>query len=150
MTRKMKYLFVCSILLNLLLLGVMGGHAMKRMAHGVSYAEAMQETLNTLPLEKASHIKTRLEAMFQKHQESRQIARESRKEAIALLAAEQFDAAAYRQQVEKMHALRGETMQAFASDIATLAETLSQEERKALAEVLRHSPHKRRHCPEKK
>lgn len=143
MSRKIKIIFVISILANLLLLGVIGGHKLKHWSHHQEREAHMEKALKDVPAETAEKIKSTLDEMFRKHRQSRKQARQLRKETINLLTAEPFDKPAYQAKVEQMHHLREDMMRNFAREIAALAEGLTAQERKALGEILRHPPHKR-------
>ena len=64
--------------------------------------------------------------------------REARKEAMKLLSAPEFDEAAYRLQVEKIHELRSLMKRRLADATIELARQFSHEERSALAQHLRY------------
>lgn len=149
MTRKIKVVFIASILLNVLLLGMVGGHMLKRWSYHQDRQAQRAELLQDLPKESAEKIEAMLDSMFRSHRGNHKQVKDLRQESIALLAAEPFDRNAYQQQMEQMHQLRGDRMRDFAKEIADMAEILPQNERKVLAELLRHPPHKR-HCKSKK
>jgi uncharacterized membrane protein len=89
-------------------------------------------------------MKTRLQtAMAQAREENepvREQLRAARQETIRILKTEPFDAAAYQQQVELAHTLRGQMAQRMADVVQTLARELPLEQREALAELLRRPP----------
>lgn len=134
MTRYCRLLFVLSLLLNMLLLGVVGGHIMRRSFDAPAASAA--PALTNLPDDRAEALQQKLGAIMSSHKERRQAARDMRKSLIALLTADTFDAQAYRAEISAMQTMRHEAMNNFADDLTTLASGLSKEERIALAEML--------------
>ena len=65
---------------------------------------------------------------------------EARAETLRLLAAEQFDEAAYDRQVSKIEDLRGEMFKRMGQDFKQTAKEFSPEERRMLADLLRRPP----------
>ncbi len=140
MSKKMKTLIVVSLLLNVLLVGIIIGHALHRFGGKHFFRRYGAELTVRLPADKE---KLFFETMKQVHMENKDIRkqiRETREKAISILTAPEFDETAYQIEAEKLHELRGRMMQQLAGATKELAAHFNQEERKALAKHLRRPP----------
>ncbi|MGH7768255.1 MAG: periplasmic heavy metal sensor [Candidatus Binatia bacterium] len=139
MSKKLKLAFIVSIVLNVLLAGVILGDLPRRFDRAPRSGERMiKRDLAALP----EPLRTRFREKMEQARRSgmRAKIRQERNEAIRLLAAEPFDEAAFDRQVKKIQDLRLQMTQSMADSIKDLAKDLPQEERKALAEVLKRPP----------
>ena len=139
MNTRARWLIISSLVLNVLLVGIIIGHTVKRMEFRERRMEriAVQENVPEA-IRKQFH-----EVMRSVHKENRDLhreAHEARVKALDILVAEPFDEAAYQAQTETLHRLRGEMMQRMADATKTLALSLPPKERSALAEMLKHPP----------
>lgn len=140
MSKKVKILILCSLLLNVLLFAVIVGHVSYRLSgRGIMRHHAM-EFVKKLPAEKKTVFLERIERVHRENRGVHKQIREAREKAIAILTAPEFDGTAYQVQVEKLHNLRGRMRLRLADAIREMAGQLSQEERKALAKHLRRPP----------
>jgi uncharacterized membrane protein len=140
MNRKAKILIICSLLLNVLLVGTIIGHISYRLTERDFGRRHGPRLSAGLPEEKRKLL---MDALEQVHRENRGIhgeIRETREKVISILTAAEFDEAAYRVEVEKVHELRGLMMKRLAEATTRLAKDFNPEERRALAEVLRRPP----------
>ncbi len=147
MSKKIKILILALLLLNILLIGVIIGHVSQR----VGRKEFMKRHAPVLSV-KLPEDKEKLlfDTMKRVHLQNRDVykqIRESRKKAISILTAPEFDEAAYQIEVEKLHELHGLMKQQLSDATKELAKQFNQEERKALAEHLRRPPRYRKGPP---
>ena len=92
-----------------------------------------------MPKDKAELLLETVERVHVNNRDAYEQIREARKRAMKILAAPEFDEAAYRVQVEKLHELRGLMKGRLANATIELARQFSQEDRRALAQHLRRA-----------
>ena len=148
MSKKIKILIFSSLLLNVLLAGVVIGDVSHRFYKEYFVRKSVKEFASKLPGDKAALFLETVKRVHLKNRDAYNQIREARKEAMNLLSAPEFDEAAYRLQVEKIHELRSLMKRRLADATVELAKQFSQEERKALAQHLRRfSRHSRDSSP---
>ncbi|MBW2664467.1 MAG: periplasmic heavy metal sensor [Deltaproteobacteria bacterium] len=140
MSKKIKFLIFSSLLLNVLLFGVVIGDVSHRLHKEYFIRKSAQEFASKLPQDKAAFFLKTMERVHLNNRDAYNQIRETKKEAIKLLSAPEFNEAAYRAQVEKIHKLRSLMKRRLADATIELARQFSQEERRALAQHLRHFP----------
>ena len=129
MSKRMRAIFTVSVLLNVIFLGVAGGHVFKRWADNPLHQ--MQEDMSP----EARHIVARkMQAAFREGKDEMRQARNVKKEIQSILAAEDFDADAFDAQATKLHKIMSGMGQKRIAVTKELAEQLSAEDRKVLAE----------------
>ena len=141
MTKPLNLVLLGSLVLNLLLLGVILG----RMPRGLETApsartQRMEEALKKVPEPAQSRFREKFAQIRAVNDPLRQQIDEARAETLRLLAAEQFDEAAYDRQVGKIEELRSQMFKRMGQDFKQTAKGFSAEERRMLAEVLRRPP----------
>lgn len=140
MSNKVKILIMVSVLLNVLLIGVVIGHVSHRFGR-TGYARRPVAGLKAkLPAEKERLLSETLKRLHRENREIRREIRETREKAMSILTAPEFDEAAYQAEADRIQKLRRNRMQALADATRGLARRFTQEERKALAEILRRPP----------
>lgn len=137
MSKKMKILIFSSLLLNVLLAGVVIGDVSHRFHKEYSVRKSVKEFASKLPGDKAALFLETVERVHLNNRDAYHQIREARKEAMTLLSAPEFDEAAYRLQVEKIHELRSLMKRRLADATIELARQFSQKERSALAQHLK-------------
>ncbi len=127
------------VVLGVVLVGFVAGRGCDR--HGTKRGEDITALLDSssLPEARRAELKEKLRAALP-DAERKKAKRQLREEAIAILEAEHFDAAAYRESMNKMLAQRQRRKQRVVEVIVEIASELNQEERKALADIFRRSP----------
>jgi len=138
MSKKMKILIFSSLLLNVLLAGVVIGDVSHRFHKEYFVRKSVKEFASKLPGDKAALFLETVKRVHLNNRDAYNQIREARKEAMNLLSAPEFDEAAYRLQVEKIHELRSLMKHRLADATIELARQFSQKERSALAQHLRH------------
>jgi uncharacterized membrane protein len=138
MSKKIKILIFSSLLLNVLLAGVVIGDVSHRFHKEYFVRKSVKEFASKLPGDKAALFLETVKRVHLNNQDAYNQIREARKEAMKLLSASEFDEAAYRLQVEKIHELRSLMKRRLADATIELARQFSQKERSALAQHLKH------------
>jgi uncharacterized membrane protein len=136
MTRTVKLVFLASLVLNLLLLGVILGH-LPRLDATPPRQQRMEEALKKLPEPVQSRFREHFAQLRAANDPLRRQIDEARAEAIRLLSAEPFNETAYDRQVSKIEALRAQMYSRTGQLIKQTAKELSPDERRMLADLLR-------------
>lgn len=137
MSKKMKIMVLSSLLLNALLIGVIVGDLSHRFGRK-HFIGRHAELISKLPQDKAELFLKTVERVHLNNRNIYHQIREARKEAMKILVAPEFDEAAYRLKLKKLHELGGLKMHGLANATIELAKQFGQEERRALAQHLRH------------
>ena len=126
------------VVLGVVLVGFAAGRGCDR--HQAKRGENIAALLDgsSLPEARRAELKEKLRAALP-DAERKKVKRKLHKEAIAILEAEHFDAAAYRESMNKMLVERQRRKQRIVEVIVEIASELNQEERKALADIFRRS-----------
>jgi uncharacterized membrane protein len=141
MTKALKLMFLGSLVLNLLLLGVILGQVPRGLQTTPSTrTQRMEEALKKVPEPAQSRLREKFAQIRAVNDPLRQQIDEARAETLRLLAAERFDEAAYDRQVSKIEELRGEMFKRMGQDFKQTAKELSPDERRMLADLLRRPP----------
>ena len=140
MSKKMKILIFISLLLNVLLVGFFIGEVSHRFHKEYFVRKSVKEFASELPEDKAALFLETVESVDLNNRDAYNQIREAKKEAMKFLSAPEFDEAAYRVQIEKTHELHSLIKGRLADATIELARQFSQEERRALAQHLRHFP----------
>lgn len=137
MSKTAKLVFLASLILNIMLLGVVLGHVPRSFSGTPSRQERMEQGLKKLP----EPAQSRIRAVFARIRAAGDPVRDqmdgSRAEALRLLGAERFDEAAYDREVAKFDRLREQMFTQMGQAIKQAAKELSPDERRMLADVLR-------------
>ena len=137
MSKKLRIFFTVSILLNLLLLGVVFGHAGKSLLGcKASRHLNLHEMVTVLPEQKQQELSPIVEQSDHDIKQLREQLSEEHREAAHLLEAEPFDKTAYQSQIDAIQKLRLQIGQNMADALARIAAQCTQEERRKLADKL--------------
>jgi uncharacterized membrane protein len=141
MTKALKLVFLGSLVLNLLLLGVILGQVPRGLETTPSTrTQRMEEALRKVPEPAQSRFREKFAQIRAANDPLRQQIDEARAETLRLLAADRFDEAAYDRQVSKIEELRDEMFKRMGQDFKQTAKEFSPEERRILADLLRRPP----------
>jgi uncharacterized membrane protein len=133
-------MFLASLVLNLLLLGIILGYAPRGLDARPTRQQRLEEALKKLPEPAQTHLREKFSQIRATAEPLRQESDEARAEAIRLLSTEPFDESAYDRQISRIEELRSETFKRMGQIIRQTAKELSPDERRMLAEVLRRPP----------
>lgn len=146
MNRKLKLLVLISVLLNVLLLGVVGGRALHHL-RGPEMPPSMEQAIASLPQDKQAEFRQTMEALRLQQEAVREEVRRLREETLNVIKAERFDEEAYQQRMTRIQELKALQYQRMADATKDLARHWSKEERAALAQALRRPPRPREGAP---
>ena len=140
MNRNIKLVFIASLILNVLLIGVLLGQSPRRFERGALRQQRMDQALKDLP----EAAQTRLREKFQQLRAAadplfEQI-RKNEEEAVQLLGKEPFDESAYDRQVSKITEMRVEMTKKLSQVVKDASKDLSADERARFAQLLRRPP----------
>jgi uncharacterized membrane protein len=140
MNRNIKFAFIASLILNVLLIGVLLGQSPRRFDRGTMRQQRMDQALKDLP----EAAQTRLREKFQQLRAAadplfEQI-RKNEEQAVQLLGKEPFDESAYDRQVSKITEMRVEMTKKLSQVAKDASKDLSADERARFAQLLRRPP----------
>ena len=137
MTRKVKLVFLASLVLNIVLLGVILGHVPRSFGERPSRQERLEQGLRKLPEPVQARFREKFAQVRAAGDPARQQMEDARAEALRLLAVEPFDEAAYDRQINKIDQLREDMFKRMGQAIKQIVKEFSPEERRMFAELLR-------------
>jgi uncharacterized membrane protein len=140
MTKTVKLVFLASLVLNLLLLGVILGRMPSALEGGSPREQRMEQALKNLPQPAQTRIREKFSQIRATADPLREQMDRERAEALRLLSAEPFDEAAYDRQVSKIGELRLEMFRRLSQSVKQTVKELKPEERRMFADVLRRPP----------
>jgi uncharacterized membrane protein len=143
MNKWFKFLFLVSIVLNVLFLGLFLGEVPHRFGRDPSPRERMESALKELPEPVQSQFREKMKQMRAEAGPLIDQIRDARTEAIRILTTEPFDETAYDTQVNKIVDLRVEMTKRMAATFKEAAKSLPPDQRQALAKILSRSPRTR-------
>jgi uncharacterized membrane protein len=140
MSKTLRLVFLASLVLNVIFLGVIVGHLPRSLDGASSRRQQMEQALQNLP----DPIEARFREKFQQIRAAGDPVRKqmdaARDEALRLLSTEPFDEAAYDRQVRKIDELREEMFKRMGQVIKQTVKELSPDERRMFADLLRRPP----------
>jgi uncharacterized membrane protein len=140
MSKTLRLVFLASLVLNIILLGVIVGHLPRSLDGASSRRQQMEQALQNLP----DPIEARFREKFQQIRAAGDPVRKqmdaARDEALRLLSTEPFDEAAYDRQVRKIDESREEMFKRMGQVIKQTVKELSPDERRMFADLLRRPP----------
>lgn len=136
MNRRLKLFLLISVALNIVFIGFVLGRGSHCHRLGMKKAPAIMGLLDrsSIPEARRAELKEKLQAALPT-EERRKEKRQWYRETGEILKAEEFDADAYRAQLDKMFAYRSHNRQKIVEVLIEITAELNQEERKALAEI---------------
>lgn len=140
MNRAAKITFVGSIILNVLLLGFVVGQSPRRFDRDVARQQRIEQVIKDLPQPSQQRLRDRFQQLRAGAEPLFDQMRKAQDEAVQLLGAEPFDAAAFERQQSKINDLRGQMSKQFSQSIKAAIKDLSSEERQRFAQMLRRPP----------
>ncbi len=136
MSKGLKVIFIISILLNFLFIGLTIGHFSKRAAMMGKMRANMTEVLGSLPEEKREIILGTMKELRRETRGTKMKVEKTRRELIETLTAENFDPERFEQDARELHDLLGVLTMDMAYTVSELAQNLDREERVALSEFI--------------
>jgi uncharacterized membrane protein len=140
MNRSLKLVFLASIILNVLFVGVLAGLLPHGFDRSSSRQQRMENAIKTLPEPVQSRFRGEMEQTRKQVEPIRNQIEEARNETIRILTTEPFDEAAYERQVNKIQELRLQMGKQMSDNMKEVAKSLPPEQRKELAKILQRPP----------
>jgi uncharacterized membrane protein len=140
MNRTLKLLFLVSIVLNVLLVGVLMGQLSRRLERGSVREQRMEQALRDLPQPTQTRLREKFKQMRAAGDPLREQLRIAREETLGILSTDPFDEAAYDRQVSKIDDLQLQLFKKMGQVVKEVAKELSPEERRIFAQILRRPP----------
>jgi uncharacterized membrane protein len=140
MNRTLKLLFLVSIILNVLLVGVLMGQLPSRLERGSFREQRMEQALKDLPQAAQTRLREKFKQMRAAGDPLRDQLRAAREETLGILSAESFDEAAYDRQIGKIDELQLQRFKKIGLVVKEIAKELPPEERRIFAQILRRPP----------
>jgi uncharacterized membrane protein len=138
MSKAVKLLFVVSLVLNFLLLGVFLGRLPRDVGFGRQ--QRLEQTLKNLPEPSRARLRDKFNQMRAAADPLREQIRVAREQALRILGADPFDEAAYDRQVSQFDDLQLQMFKRMAQVTKEITQGLSPEERRLFADMLRRPP----------
>ena len=140
MNRTLKLLFLGSLILNVVLVGVLMGQLPRRLERGSFREQRMEQALKDLPQATQTRLREKFKQMRAAGDPLRDQLRAAREETLAILSAEPFDEAAYDRQVSNIDELQLQMFKKIGLVVKEIAKELPPEERRIFAQILRRPP----------
>jgi uncharacterized membrane protein len=140
MNRTMKTVFLISLILNVLLVGVLFGALPRSFGERPSFRDRFKADIEKLPEPARTRLRESLEQGRKADKPALEEIRRAREDALQMVASEPFDEAAYDRQVEKIAELRRALFRHMSDNFKTVVKDLPVEQRKAVAEIFRRPP----------
>ena len=140
MSKTLRLVFLASLVLNIILLGVIVGHVPRSLGGAPTRQQRMEQALQKLPDPVEAKFREKFQQIRAAGDTQRQQMDAARDEALRLLSAEPFDEAAYDRQVRQIDELREEMFKRMGQVIKQTIKELSPEERRMFADLLRRPP----------
>lgn len=140
MSKKMKVIIICSLVLNVLLMSIIVGDVSRRLSKDELIKKQASELKAKLPEDKRKLFDEVMGKLYSDSGDTFKQIREARENALKALSAPEFDEAAYQKEVEKLHKLRRIMKQRLADAAKELAHQFNRKERKILADFFINPP----------
>jgi uncharacterized membrane protein len=140
MSKTVKLVFLVSLVLNVLLLGVLLGRLPRELEPGSGRQQRMERVLKDLPEPTQTRLREKLTRLRAAGGPLRDQIRTTREETLRILSADPFDEAAYDLQVSKIDDLQLQMFQKMGRVVKEIAKELPPEERRLFAQSLRRPP----------
>src|SRR5258706_1672278 len=140
MNRTARITFVASVILNVVLIGVLLGQTPRRFDRGALRQQRLDQALKDLPEADQNRLSERMQKLRAAADPLFGQIRLAEDEAVQLLGKENFDEAAYDNQVNKINALRQNMTRQLSQVVKDSNKDLSAAERRRFADLLRRPP----------
>ena len=139
MNKTLKMVFLGSIVLNLLLLGVLLGRLPHRFERPPSRQERLEDSLKEFPEPARARFRDTLERMRKDGEPIGNQIQETRDEILRIIVTDPFDEAAFDRQINKINELRIERAGIMTKLIKDTVKNSTPDQRKMLVEMLKRA-----------
>lgn len=140
MSKSVRLVFLASLVLNVLLLGMVLGRLPRAFDQGRDRQQRVEQALKDLAEPTQTRLREKLKQIRAAGDPLRDQIRVAREETLTLLSAESFDEADYDRQISKINDLQLQRFQEMGQVVKEIARELSPEERRQFAQILRRPP----------
>jgi uncharacterized membrane protein len=140
MNRNIKFAFIASLILNVLLIGVLLGQSPSRFDRGTMRQQRMDQALKDLPEAAQTRLREKIQQLHAAAEPLFEQIRKNEEQAVQLLGKEPFDESAYDRQVSKITEMRVEITKKLSQVAKDASKDLSADERARFAQLLRRPP----------
>lgn len=140
MSSKIKICIVLSLVANLLLLGVVGGHLLKVAGKKTSPSLRTEHLLQRVSCDNSIIVNKMLRELNEQNRTILDRVRKNRQEIYEILTSNEFDSEAYLISSTKMNTTQGRLIDNISKKIGEVAGQLTKNDRIILAELLREPP----------
>ena len=140
MNRNIKFAFIASLILNVLLIGVLLGHSPRRFDRGTMRQQRMDQALKDLPEAAQTRLREKFQQLHAAAEPLFEQIRKNEEQAVQLLGKEPFDETAYDRQVSKITEMRVEITKKLSQVAKDASKDLSADERARFTQFLRRPP----------
>ena len=137
MSKKIKLVFVASIILNVLVLGFLVGQSPRRFDRGALREQRMEQAIKDLPEASQTRLRERFKPLSSAAEPLFGQLRQAQDESVRLLGADPFDEAAFERQEARVIELRVDMTKKLSQAVKQAIKDLTPEERRRFAAILR-------------
>jgi uncharacterized membrane protein len=138
MNTHLKWILGASLALNILLTGMVIGQCSRPGWHD----GPMQIKMRDVSPEARKKVRAEMDNLFEQRKDLMPQIKQTRRELVTLLSADQFDKPAYHAKLNELQKLQRNFYQGMGQSIAKLAEKMDKDERMALAAEMERGPPK--------
>lgn len=138
MNKHLKWIMIASLALNILLAGMVIGQCTRPGWHD----GPIQIKMRDVSKEARKKVRAEMDNMFEQKKDLMPQIKQARRDLVTLLSADQFDKTAYYAKLGELQKMQRSFYQGMGQSIAKLAETMSKDERMALAAEMERGPPK--------
>ncbi|MCD4722627.1 MAG: periplasmic heavy metal sensor [Desulfobacula sp.] len=140
MSTKIRICIISSLMVNLLLLGIVGGHLLRFAGKEKVLPPRISYMLNNLSPEKSSMMDRMLIELNEQNKTILSDIKQHRQDIYNILTSNNFDINSYRRSSTKMNKSQSQLLGNIGEKIESVASRLTQDERIILAELLKEPP----------
>jgi uncharacterized membrane protein len=140
MNRTLKTVFLVSLIVNVLLLGVLFGALPRSFGGRHSFRDRFKADIEKLPEPARTRLRESLEQSRKADKPALEEIGRAREDALRIVASDPFDEGAYDRQVGKIADLRRALFKHMSENFKAVVKDLPVEQRKAVAEIFRRPP----------
>src|SRR5262245_27556412 len=140
MSQKAKFVYIASIVFNVLLVGVLVGQSPRRFDRSAMREQRLEQAIKDLPPASQSRVREKYRELRAAAEPFFSELRQAQDDAVRLLGAEPFDEAAFDRQGAKTNELRSDMSKKLTQVVKNAVKDMTPEERRRFADLLRRPP----------
>ncbi|HEX2386467.1 MAG TPA: periplasmic heavy metal sensor [Candidatus Binatia bacterium] len=140
MNRTLKTVFLISLIVNVLLVGVLFGALPRSFGERRSFRDRFKADIEKLPEPARTRMRESIEQRRTADKPALEEVGRARDDALRIVASDPFDEAAYDRQVDKIAGLRRALFERMSENFKAVVKDLPVEQRKAVADIFKRPP----------